>query len=94
LPRIAARGSKAMGNVPSYLSPPEVARRFGVNADKVRTWIHSGELHAVNVAARAAGRPRWRISEADLAKFVAGRSAPPPALRRHRRKDPDVIEFF
>lgn len=37
----------------TYLSPPEVADRLGINAGKVLAWIRSGELRATNVAARA-----------------------------------------
>ncbi len=43
-------------------TPPQLARRYGVNVDKVHQWIKTGELLAVNVAASACGRPRWRIT--------------------------------
>jgi excisionase family DNA binding protein len=80
-----------------YLSPPQVARRLGVNADKVRLWLSNGELRGINVAARLGGRPRWRISEADLLAFQARRSAGAEGQRtrvRRRQRSPDVIEFF
>jgi excisionase family DNA binding protein len=32
------------------LTPPEIARLWGVSADKVLTWIRSGELKAMNAA--------------------------------------------
>jgi excisionase family DNA binding protein len=38
-----------MGNT-RYLTPSEVARRLGCNYDKIRTWIASGELRAVNLS--------------------------------------------
>ncbi len=78
------------------MPPPQVAERLGVSPDKVRGWIAKGELTATNVATGKAGRPRYRVSETDLADFQAGRqpSKPlAPALRR-RKKDPNVIEFF
>jgi len=80
---------------PRALTPPQIAQRYGVKADKVLVWIRSGELRAVNVAARPTGRPRWRITEADLVIFENRRTARPPApAARRRRKDPSVIEFF
>ncbi len=33
-----------------WMTPPAVAKRLGVNAEKVRGWIHSGELRAVNLS--------------------------------------------
>lgn len=60
------------------LTPPEVARRLGVNPDKVRAWIAAGELRAVNVAQRhGLSRPRWRVDETDLEAFKSRRLAEP-----------------
>ncbi len=82
--------------VVSYFSPPEIAERFGVDAHKVLGWIRRGELRALNVATTTGGRPRFRISPADLAAFEASRSAgPPPKISRiRRRRDPQIVEFF
>lgn len=77
-----------------YRTPPEVADLLGINAGKVLAWIRSGELSAVNVAASTLGRPRWRISEADLAVFEQRRSAVAPQKARPRRKTVGVIQFF
>jgi len=78
-----------------YLTPPAVARRFAVDPSKVLTWIRRGELRAVNVATHTGGRPRYRISPADLAVFEAARAAgPQPKITRRRRKDAGVIQFF
>ena len=80
---------------PAYLTPPELARRYGVKPDKILAWIRSGELRAINLVERPGGRPRWKISEADLLIFEQRRAATGPAPRtRRRRKDPAVIEFF
>jgi len=44
------------------LTPPEVARRWGVAPETVISWIRSGELKAIDVSARPGiGRPRYRI---------------------------------
>ena len=77
-----------------YLTPPQVAEQLGVNASKILTWIRSGELTAINVAASLLGRPRWRISQADLAVFEARRSAIAPLKARPRRKTVGVVQFF
>jgi len=77
-----------------YLTPPEVAEQFRVNSTKVLMWIRSGELRATNVAASLIGRPRWRISLADLAVFEQRRSAVTPPKSRPRRNNAHVIEFF
>jgi excisionase family DNA binding protein len=78
------------------LTPPQVAARFGIRADKVLGWIRAGELRACNVAARLGGRPRWRISEADLLAFVQARGAGTGVSRGRvrRRREAGVIEFF
>jgi hypothetical protein len=79
-----------------YLSPADVAERYGCKASKVILWILAGELRAVNAAANRNGRkPRWKISPADLAAFEASRSCQPeakPAPRR--RKLENVTEYF
>jgi hypothetical protein len=84
-----------MPQIASYLTPPAVAQRFGVDVHRVLNWIRRGELRAVNVG-DGAQRPRFRVSPADLALFEAARSAgPEPKISRvRRRKDPSVIEFF
>ena len=73
-------------------TPREIAESRGVSVDTVRSWIHSGQLRAVNLA-RAAGsrKPRWRVSETDLAAFELARSntpAPKPTRRRRRTGRP------
>jgi excisionase family DNA binding protein len=79
-----------------YVTPARVAADLGVNQCKVLTWIHRGELGAVNVATQLGGRPRWRISEAQLQAFLVRRSAAPPpkVARRRKTRDSQIIEFF
>ena len=78
------------------LSPPEVARRWGVSAEKVIAWIRSGELRAIDAATHRGGRPRYLVDLVDLAEFEAKRAvvATPATHRRRRRKDPAVIQYF
>jgi excisionase family DNA binding protein len=66
-----------------WLTPPQFAKRLGIDVSKVLTWIRNGELRAVNVAERVGGRPRWRISSTAIEEFIRRReSTPPPAPRR------------
>ena len=78
------------------LTPPELARRYRISPDKVRRWIMSGQLRAVDVSTRPGiGKPRWRIHPTDLLAFENSRTARPPAKTTRRRRRPaDVIEYF
>ena len=77
------------------LSPPQIARRWGVSPQKILAWIGSGELRAINAATRLGGRPRFLIDVADLAVFEQRRAvvATPAAVRR-RRRDIGITKFF
>ena len=81
-----------------FFTPPQAAKLIGVGPEKVLAWIHSGELTATNVAVDADGeRPRWRISEDDLAKFLFRRQHPsthPDATPKRRRRTTGVVEHF
>jgi len=92
----AARRKTPKAEPSGVLTPPQVAKQLGVSPDKVRGWIDKGELYATNVATGSGGRPRYRISEEDLAAFQRARqpSKPPPKPPRRKKKDPHVIEFF
>jgi transposase len=83
-------------NLPrTKLTPPQIARRFGISPDKVVGWIRSGELRGVNVATTAGGRPRYVVDEADLAVFEQRRSTQPRELApKRRRACGSVIPFF
>jgi len=77
------------------LTPPELAKLWGIDVQKVLHWIKAGELRAINLATRRDGRPRYAIDQADIALFEAARAVQPPAPRvRRRRVDPSIIQFF
>jgi hypothetical protein len=78
------------------ITPPELARRYGVSPEKIITWIRSGELHAVDLATKLGGRPRYAISEEDIVAFEGRRAVVPPApvIRRKRQHASGVINFF
>jgi hypothetical protein len=66
-----------------HLTPPQVAKRYGVSPATVRGWIESGELKATNIASKGK-RPMHRITPDALAEFDAkrGKLTPPPGNRR------------
>lgn len=78
----------------AYLTPPQIARRYGVKPAKVLGWIASGELVAVNLADGPGGRPRWRVSPEALADFERRRSSrPTPKPTRRGRRLPAVPKY-
>jgi transposase len=58
----------------THVTPPTISKRLGVATSKVISWILTGELRGVNLAARTGGRPRYRVAEHDLEEFLANRS--------------------
>jgi hypothetical protein len=79
------------------LTPPELAKRYGIESVKVLAWIRSGELRAINIATRPDGRPRFLIDEEDVIAFEnrrAANSQPKPEPPRHRQAGRPVRQFF
>lgn len=77
------------------LTPPAVARRYGVAPETVVGWIRAGELAAINVAAPGTIRPRFRVSPSALEAFERRRSATPsPKQPRRRRRVPDGTRSY
>ena len=80
-----------------YLTPPQYAKRLGVDPAKVVAWIKRGELRAVNVATNASGRPRYRIPVDSICEFEQRRSArqpAKPARRKRKRQDDSFVNYF
>jgi excisionase family DNA binding protein len=75
-----------MVNEDTTLTPPELAKRWGVAADKVLDLIHSGQLKAVNLAVNPNGRPRYRIYASEVERFETARSTKPPVPKQRRRR--------
>lgn len=76
--RKAVPTSQLSPDLGNWFTPREVARARRVRPAHVLAWIRTGELQAVNVAARAGGRPRWRINADALAQFDRARSSRVP----------------
>jgi len=81
-----------------WTTPPALARQLGVAVDKVLAWIRSGELRAINVAARTSNRPRWRIPPEAIESFLAARVAGPvlsqPRSRRKQQRPAGWVDYF
>ncbi len=82
----------------SKLTPPQLAKLWGVSADKIVSFIKSGELRAIDVSSnRGSVRPRYLIDRRDIEAFEASRAVVPPAAkpkRRRRRCDSAIKEYF
>ncbi|NQU21955.1 MAG: helix-turn-helix domain-containing protein [Candidatus Nealsonbacteria bacterium] len=79
----------------NWLSPPAVAKLYGVKADTARGWIYSGELPAIDVSSRGSKRPRFRIDPDDLPAFELRRSVvPAKKATRRRRQQAGITEYF
>lgn len=60
-----------------YYKVREAAETLGVDEEQVLDFIHTGKIKAVNVAKDENGkRPRWRIPEGELGRFVLSRLHP------------------
>ena len=90
--------STAPATAREYLTTSDIAEMLGVAIDKVHGWLASGELRAINVAQRPGGRPRWRISRADLDAFLSARASTPATTTvrpvRRRRAPVEVTQYY
>ena len=79
------------------ITPPALAKLWGVSADKIVGFIKSGELKAIDVSTnRGSARPRFLIDQRDVEAFEQGRMVvpPQPKTKRRRRRDSTVREYF
>ena len=73
----------------------DLAARYRVGEDKVRTWIKSGELAAINTAAVACAKPRYVVTADAIHDFERRRNAATPApTKKARRKITDLIDYY
>lgn len=83
-----------MSHADTALTPPAIARRYGIHVSRVLAWIRSGQLAAINVG-DGTRRPRWRILPDALEAFERRRAAQPAAKATQRRKvDPTITQYF
>ena len=86
-----------MSNLRQKLTPPQLAKEWGVSPDKIVGFIRRGELRAIDVSTnRGSARPRYLIDRRDIEAFENARAVVPPApkTRRRRRRDSSVKEYF
>jgi excisionase family DNA binding protein len=86
-----------MSRTKQKLTPPEIARLWGISPDKILGWIHSGELRAIDVATRRGGRPRYLVDVEELAAFEARRAAtafPPRGATVSKSPSASVTKYF
>jgi len=67
-------------------TPPELAAKWGIDAQKVLAWIRSGELRAIDASTTPGGRRRFLIDVADIASFEERRTVQPPPTPAERRR--------
>ncbi len=67
------------------LTPPKLAKRWGVEVTKVLAWIRSGELRAINFATKIGRRPRFKVRPEDVEAFEEARTYRPQVPRIRRR---------
>jgi excisionase family DNA binding protein len=77
------------------LTVREVAKRYRVGEDKIRSWIAKGELKAINTSAALCGRPRWVIPREALEEFEKRRrSGPTQKSQRPRRRRVQQTDYY
>jgi hypothetical protein len=78
------------------VTPPQLARAWGLDVQKIIGWIRSGQLAAINAATNPTGKPRFLIDRQAILDFEARRAVTPPAARpaRRRRSAPAVKTYF
>lgn len=76
------------------LTVRDIARRYRVGEDKVRSWINRGELRAINTAAVLCGKPRWVIPVDALAEFEKRRQGGPAPKPVRRRRQSEMIDYY
>src|SRR5262249_8158842 len=71
----------------------DLAKRYRVGKDRIRTWIKRGELAAINTSLAKCGRPRFVVTDDALAAFERGHTAAQPP-RPERRKRTQMIDYY
>jgi transposase len=72
---------------PSFLTPPAIGKLLGVTPETVIAWIRSGDLNGINVATNLAGRPRYKVAQESLDRFLTRRMTVPRVKPVRREKN-------
>jgi transposase len=78
------------------LTPNELAKILRVSPDRVRAWIRSGQLGAINTAVTRCGKPRFVILPKHLEEFEQKQrvSPPPKPAKRPKRKPRNFVDYY
>jgi hypothetical protein len=72
----------------------DLAARLRVSPDKIRGWITSGQLAALNTRSVVCGRPRWVVTPDALAAFEQRRASGAPTKPTRRRRRQDAVDYY
>jgi hypothetical protein len=72
----------------------DLAAYYRVSEDKIRRWIASGELRAINTASALCAKPRWVIPPEALTAFEQRRTGGLPPKPPRRRRRPAVVDYY
>jgi transposase len=72
----------------------DLANRFRVSPDRVRAWVRSGRLKALNVADARCGRPRFVVTPEAVAEFERQAAAATPPIPPRRKRRSAAIDYF
>lgn len=75
-------------------TPTELAKLLRVSADKIRRWIASAEMGAVNVASSRCRRPQYIVLPHHLAEWEKRRSAAPQPKPKRRKRQSHLTDFY
>src|SRR5262245_38772956 len=94
---IAPPGERGLPTPPDLTTPGlttcDLAKRYRVSQEKIRSWIASGQLHAVNTSEPLA-RPRWVVPVEALAEFERRRAGGPAPKTVRRKKASRGVDFY
>jgi hypothetical protein len=81
-------------DTPYGFTVADLARRYRVGEDKVRSWIKAGELAAINTSATMCGKPRFVVTPDALFAFEQRRSVSPPKKQQRRKRKAEIVDFY
>jgi hypothetical protein len=73
----------------------DLRRRWRCGAEKIKGFLHRGELIGINIASNLCGRPQYRITAESVRAFEQRRStAPPPKPPKRRIKKTNFVDYY
>jgi hypothetical protein len=72
----------------------ELARVLRVSPDRIRSWIKSGQLGAINTASVHCGKPRFVVLPHHLAEFEHSRRVARPSGPVRKKKRTGGVDYY